>query len=168
VNWSTKSRVPEPHPISTGRKLILCYGNPLRGDDGLASRIAEELEPRLDSTRVELICRFQLTPELAESISRASEVLFVDASAEGRAGEMEWRSMSPTEYKPDHSAAPSFTHQFSPEALLELCRVLFGTLPPATVVTVRGESFELGQGLSEDVKLQIPLLLDKILAWARE
>lgn len=71
------------------RALVIGYGNPLRSDDGIGWRVAEELRGRVDASRIEVIeCR-QLTPEMAEQIRTAGLVVFVDAAAEGAPGE--WR-----------------------------------------------------------------------------
>ena len=61
------------------RVLVIAYGNPIRSDDGVAWHAAEEIRRKLESL-VEVICVHQLTPELAEEISRVSTVIFVDAA----------------------------------------------------------------------------------------
>ena len=60
--------------------LVVGYGNPLRGDDGVGWRVAERLaaDQRLDGAAV--LQRHQLTPELALDISAVSLVVFIDAS----------------------------------------------------------------------------------------
>ena len=60
--------------------LVIGYGNPLRGDDGAGWKAAELLaeDPRLAGAVV--LARHQLTPELADDVSRASLVVLVDAS----------------------------------------------------------------------------------------
>ena len=62
------------------RVLIVAYGNPLRSDDGVGWVVAEELRRRLASPEVEVLRLQQLLPEVAESLSRADAVIFVDAS----------------------------------------------------------------------------------------
>ena len=64
------------------RALIIGYGNPLRGDDGLGWRAAEQLAEIIPQSEAEVIACHQLTPELAEPISRARLVIFIDMSLE--------------------------------------------------------------------------------------
>jgi Ni,Fe-hydrogenase maturation factor len=57
--------------------LLIAIGNPLRGDDGVAWRLALQagrLRPAIAMRRVQ-----QLTPELCEELGPASRILFLDA-----------------------------------------------------------------------------------------
>src|SRR5919198_4121190 len=70
--------------MSAGRRvLVVGYGSSLRGDDGLGWHAAALLaaDPRLAGA--EVLARHQLTPELAEDVSRAALVVLVDARADG-------------------------------------------------------------------------------------
>ena len=59
--------------------LVIGYGNTLRGDDGVGPRVVEAIGTLgLPGVRT-LICPL-LTPELADPISRAEKVIFVDAA----------------------------------------------------------------------------------------
>src|SRR2546430_17105907 len=62
--------------------LIIGFGNPLRGDDDLGPRVARELRmrglPALDA--------HQLTPELAEAVSRVELAGVIDSDAQLKAG----------------------------------------------------------------------------------
>ena len=70
------------------RIVIVGYGNPLRSDDGLGWRVAEELSRRLSPPEVEVIVRHQLTPELADDVRNADAVFFIDAARVGQPGEV--------------------------------------------------------------------------------
>jgi hydrogenase maturation protease len=59
--------------------LIIGYGNPLRGDDGLGVEVACCLKEIIRDESVEVLSQHQLMPELADPVSRASLVVFVDA-----------------------------------------------------------------------------------------
>ena len=63
--------------------LIIGYGNPLRGDDGVGWRVAEAAGTALPEGAATVLAVHQLTPELSAPISRAGRVVFVDAAAEG-------------------------------------------------------------------------------------
>ena len=74
-----------PHTLNT---LIIGYGNALRGDDGAGSIAADLLRDRIHDPAIEILSQQQLLPELMEPISRASRVIFIDASVSGRAGKV--------------------------------------------------------------------------------
>ena len=71
------------------RKLIIGYGNPLRGDDGVGWEVASRLAVIIPSEAAHILTVHQLTPELAESVSEADLVIFIDASDVGEPGT--WR-----------------------------------------------------------------------------
>jgi hydrogenase maturation protease len=131
--------------------LIICYGNPLRSDDGLGWRAAEELIHSINSPDVEVIARFQLTPELADDIHSAQLVFFIDASRDGEPGELSFSSIVP-------AAGSASSHHLSPSGIIALARQLHGTAPAAFAVTVCGECFELGDKLSPKVAAGLPRL----------
>ena len=70
------------------KKLVLACGNTLRGDDGVGWAIAALLEDDPALEDVEVVASHQLTPEMAEPISRTETVVFVDCSAVAGAGEV--------------------------------------------------------------------------------
>ena|SRR5208337_1991714 len=136
--------------------LIVAYGNPLRSDDGVGWIVADELHRTLASPEVEVVRLQQLLPEVAESVSRAETVIFVDASRDGEPGEICCQPV----------AAPStkvqFSHQLSPAEVLGLACQLYGTTPQSFCVTLAGESFEHGEGLSQRVAARLPLLAAEV------
>src|SRR3954467_15466993 len=73
---------------TVAKKLVLACGNTLRGDDGVGWEIAALLEDDAALADVEVVASHQLTPEMAEPISRADVVVFVDCSAVSGAGEV--------------------------------------------------------------------------------
>lgn len=100
----------------------------------------------------------QLTPDLAESMSRASRVVFIDASAEGAPGTLTCRRIGAGDTPP----AP-FCHHLTPDSLLALCKVLYGRWPEAFVVSVTGESFDFGETLSAAVSAALPRLTKQVV-----
>jgi hydrogenase maturation protease len=121
--------------------LVLAVGNPSRGDDALGPLLAERLETAA-LPGVEVITEFQLQVENALDLEDRERVIFVDAGV-GTDGPYELREAVP---------AADFlhtSHALSPEAVLATyLRIKGEPPPPATVLCVRGESFELGEGLS--------------------
>jgi len=131
------------------RPLVICYGNRLRRDDGVAWHVAEHLEGDPRCASVSLVCCHQLTPELADDVSRASRVVLVDARAGGTPGTVDRAVVAVTDQR---HGRPAWSHDLTPEGLAQLTLALFGRVPPMEVVSVTGETFALGEGLSAAVE----------------
>jgi hydrogenase maturation protease len=142
--------------------LIIGCGNPLRGDDAVASHALLHLERRPSLGDVALISCHQLSPELAEPISRADQVIFIDArvsqSPAQTPGLVEARPVEPC------AASSAFSHHFGPPALLEYAQKLYGRRPEAFAVSVIGESFGYGEELSPSVRASIARLVHQVEA----
>ncbi len=135
--------------------MIIGYGNPLRGDDGVGWRVVEALVGELPSE--ETLTAHQLTPELADPISQARIVIFVDAAVGELPGQVQSFPMSPAADRPG-------SHETTPAGLLALAEELFGLCPPAHMVTITGGSFDLGEELSEPVEAAVPLAVAMVRA----
>ena len=102
------------------RVLIIGYGNPLRCDDGLAWRAADDLSIQGLPEDVKIVRLHQLTPELAFSVSQAETVLFLDAAVDGMPGEIKCQPIKPI-------CIPAvFAHDLTPQAILFLARNSMG------------------------------------------
>ncbi|MGB7847311.1 MAG: hydrogenase maturation protease [Candidatus Acidiferrum sp.] len=142
------------------RALVLACGNPQRGDDSAALHIADSLRCGISDAETEIHSQQQWTPELAERISKAEVVIFVDAAAGMPPGEVACKPLQPAQH-----ASRSITHHTSPESLLWLAGELYGKHPAlAYLVTVGGISFDLTEELSEPVRHAIPRAADRIKA----
>ena len=112
---------------------------------------------KLAGTDVEILRLHQLAPELAETVTRAKTVIFVDAAApngaNGQPGEL---CSSPVE---TIEGPPRFSHQLSPAAVLALARQLYGIDPRAFTVTLTGQNFDHGDTLSPVVGAALPVLV---------
>jgi hydrogenase maturation protease len=141
--------------------LVIGYGNPLREDDGVGWRVVEEIERQKSSIftlqSLETIAVHQLLPELAEEVSEAAFVIFVDASVEGEPGEIKVREIAPVVQE-----MGAFTHHFDPAGLLGYARDLYGRFPRAYLVTVTAVSLGYGEGLSPTIAVTLPALLQQI------
>jgi hydrogenase maturation protease len=138
------------------RVLILGYGNPLRSDDGLGWQVAVQLFRTNTSCEVLVLPCDQLTPELAEPISRAETVLFIDSTRQGTPGEFRCEELR------SEPGSVSFTHHLSPAGLLDLSSELFGCCPRSYLLSICGESFELGEALSTTVSERLPELKSRV------
>jgi hydrogenase maturation protease len=134
------------------RVLIIAYGNPLRSDDGVGWVVAEELSRKLASPEVEVLQLLQLLPEVAESVSRAGTVIFVDASCDGVPGEIRRKPVTAPPGK------VRFSHHLSPADVLELARQLYGAAPQAFCISLTGHNFGHNEELSPTASAQLPQL----------
>ena len=142
------------------RALVLACGNSQRGDDGAGLEVANSLRSGFCDPATEVLSHQQWMPELAEPISEAELVIFVDASAELPPGDVACRKLRPARHSPQN-----ITHQTSPESLLWLARELYGKHPEyAYLVTIGGASFDLSEKLSDPVRHAIPHAVERVKA----
>ena len=144
--------------------LVIAWGNPLREDDGVAWHVLEALralQPRPWLPPMRLRHAHQLTPEMADCVSRAAGVVFVDARRDGRPGEVRCEAVAPA------AGSNPLAHSVSPQTLLLYAETLFGRAPEAVVVSVAGERFGMGEGLSPVVRRSVPRAIRAILRQAR-
>lgn len=123
------------------RILLIGYGNPGRGDDGLGPALAAEIET-LGITGVTVDIDYQLTVDHAALIAAHDVVVFADAMI-GLA--------VPFRFAEVDAAQPTTlgSHQVSPEAALALAKMLFGQAPPGWILAIAGDAFgEVKEGLS--------------------
>jgi hydrogenase maturation protease len=79
----------------SGSLLVIGYGNTLRSDDGVGQRVAEAVTA-LSLPDVKTVSCDLLTPEWADPISQAKQVIFVDASVDA-AREVQLRPLAPAQ-----------------------------------------------------------------------
>lgn len=141
-----------------GSFLLIGYGNPLRQDDGFGYRVAERLLEEAGEDMHVIACH-QLTPELAEPLSRCRTAIFVDAKEGEPVGELEWERVFPSS-----AAHPLFAHSLTPANLLALAQGLYGSAPAqAYLLTVRSVHFAHGEGLSPAVEEAVAQAVRRIL-----
>jgi hydrogenase maturation protease len=148
--------------------LVIGYGNPLRKDDGLGWRVAEALTTSNSDPEVEILACQQLNLELAEPISRAGLVIFVDA--EEAAAPDPGRSTAThapgtiveRELTSECQSPRCFSHDLTPSTLLACAGELFGSTPKAKMFSVVGSDFGMGEELSPLVATRMPELLGRV------
>jgi hydrogenase maturation protease len=141
--------------------LILGYGNLLRSDDGLGWKAAAALERELSSADFLVVASQQLTPEMAETLSRCSRVLFLDAAHTGSPGEIRMGTVR----RDPNAELGDVSHQLLPPALLELAYRYFAAEPEATLLTLTGENFEFGEHFSGVVERAWSAYLNRARGW---
>ena len=120
--------------------LVVGYGNTLRRDDGVGPKVAEVVaELALPGVRT-LACPL-LTPELAEAVSQARVVIFVDAAVDAPR-EVQKRLLAPA------GSSQVMAHAASPATLLALARDVFGHAPEAWLITIPVEDLGIGDEFS--------------------
>ena len=132
-------------------RLMIGYGNPLRCDDGIGPYLAATL-----GDGWQILTSIQLTPELAEPISRAKQVVFLDAAHGDTPGEVVCRWVEPL------PANGAFSHTVTPASLLASAQTLYGAAPVAVLVTVTGASFGFSTELSPEILAQMPQIIAQV------
>ena len=144
--------------------VIVGYGNPLRGDDGVGWRVAETMlaDPRLVGAHVLTV--HQLLPELAVELGEATLAVLVDARMGEPPGSISVAHVAPC------AERGAWTHHLSPAALAGLARTVSGSVADVVVVSIGVECTEPGQGLSHAVADAVPaaheIVADLVLAHA--
>ena len=120
--------------------LVLGYGNTLRSDDGVGPLVAETIAG-MQLPGVETLVAGLLTPELADPISRAGTVVFVDAAVDAPR-EAQLRPCAPAE------SSQIMAHAADPKTMLALARDVFGHTPQAYLLTIPVENLAIGEQLT--------------------
>lgn len=138
--------------------LLIAYGNPGRGDDGLGPALAERIGRR-GLPGVVIKIDYQLKVEHALDLSNAEVVVFADAQIGARA---------PYDFSPAHpeTAAGISSHELSPGALLALANLMFDAAPRAFTLGISGVEFDrIEEGLSDQGKTNLGLAEAFLVQW---
>jgi hydrogenase maturation protease len=127
----------------TAPVLIFAVGNEARGDDALAPILLRRLQVG-NQDNIEFIEEYQLQVEHVTDLVGRDAVLFIDADASCDAP----FHFSRIDAAQDNSYS---SHAMSPFALLHTFRQVYGSdAPTSFLLRIRGCSFELGDGLSDE------------------
>ncbi len=137
-----------PFPLSWryAPVLVIGYGNTLRNDDAAGVRLVEALAQR-QLPFVQTITQTQLTPELAEPVARSGAVIFADAALHPPRARHPQRCFGLTRLRPRHHQSLDW-HFGDPRDVLALAESSYGFAPPAWLITLPAENFDLGETLS--------------------
>lgn len=133
--------------------LVFAYGNLSRGDDALGPLLLESIEQNIPTAlhTVDMLVDFQLQIEHALDLRHRELVLFVDASVNSD-GAFAFTEITPAK---DDSYS---THAMSPAAVLAVyLTITKQPPPPCFLLAIKGESFELGEGLSASATANLAL-----------
>lgn len=140
------------------RVLIIGFGNPLRRDDGFGWHVAHALRAKTVAPDIEVIACHQLTPDLAEPLSRAQYGIFIDAVAHGAPG-----SLSVHLVHKQNQGTVRLSHHSTPQDLVAGAEAWYGSGPRASyLVSVSANDFGFGENMSDHIAQIVPLAIQEI------
>lgn len=138
--------------------LLIGFGNPGRGDDGLGPALARRIEQqRLPG--VDVRTAFQLTVEHALDVARAEIVVFADADVSLEV---------PYAFGEVPAKAPTHldSHTVSPNAVMALAGELFGSRARGFALAIAGAEFgKIKEGLSAPARANLASAETFLLGW---
>ncbi len=137
--------------------LVIGYGNTLRSDDGVGPRVVEAVAA-LNLPSVETLACDLLTPELADPVARARQVIFVDAALDAPR-EVQLRPLFAAE------SSQIMAHAADPRTMLALARDVFGHAPQAWWLTIPIKNTGIGEELSDFATKGLATAVEKIKTW---
>ncbi len=121
--------------------LVIGYGNTLRGDDAVGQHVALAVS-QWQMPGLAVKAAHQLTAELAEPVSQADLVIFVDGQVAGEEDAVTVHRLEPS------PGAGFGGHTSDPRGVLALALAVYGRHAPAWLVLVPGHDFSVGEQLS--------------------
>lgn len=141
--------------------LLIGYGNPGRGDDGLGPAFSQAMAVRaLPGWEVDT--DYQLVAEHALAVSHHDLVVFADAEIGGKAA---------YSFRPVRRGAPHGlgSHSLVPETVLALCDTLYDARPRAYVLGITGRDFgNMKEGLSKQAEANLAEAERFFLSWLQD
>jgi len=123
------------------KRVVFGWGNVARGDDALGPLLLERIA-QADWPDTILIEDYQLQLEHALDLQGADQALFIDAGRNTPAP-FHFSKIGP------RPGLAHTSHALAPESVLAVYEQTLGLkAPPSRLLCVRGERFELGEGLS--------------------
>ena len=163
--------------MQTGKNkktLILGFGNPDRGDDGVAWHILKKIAELSGhdwesegfesgivklNNHLNLWFNLQLIPEVAEDLANYQKAIFLDAHTSEIKDEI-----SIVKVEPDYQRSP-FTHHLTAATCLALAKSLYGRTPQATLISIRGTDFSFTHALSKQTARLANQVVKLIMSW---
>lgn len=139
--------------------LLIGYGNPGRGDDGLGPALSERIAAR-GLPGWEIDTDYQLAAEHALFVSSHDLVVFADAEM-ALDSAYSFREIAPG------SPAILGSHSLQPPTVLALAETLYGARPRAFVLGISGAEFgAIKEGLSDKAAENLDAAEALFLDWA--
>jgi hydrogenase maturation protease len=147
--------------LETRNVLLIGYGNPGRGDDGLGPAFSEAMAER-GLAGLDVDTDYQLVAEHALTVTDYDLVVFADAMMD---------TDQPFRFERLASARPETlgSHSLRPETVLALADTLYGGAPEAWVLGISGYEFgEVHEGLSDSATANLEAAKAFFLSWYEE
>ncbi|WP_035985284.1 hydrogenase maturation protease [Leptolyngbya sp. KIOST-1] len=142
---------PAPNATDPYAFLIIGYGNPLRGDDGVGPQVAQTVSA-WQVPSVKALSVPQLLPELVVEMGAAEYVIFVDAWGKCGASAPCLEPIIATPAALNHGTIPALDHVCDPAALVALTQWIYGRHPQAWLLQIPTECCDLGGAFSKTAK----------------
>lgn len=138
--------------------LLIGYGNPGRGDDGLGPAFSERIAAR-GFPGLEVDTDYQLVAEHALAVSEQDVVIFADAMIGGE-GAFSFSEITSV------PAATLGSHSMQPQTVLALGETLFGGTPKAFLMAISGYDYgDVKEGLSDLAEENLRAAEDHFVTW---
>lgn len=123
---------------------VIGYGNIQCKDDGIGPYVANLVDMSVKERRgIKSVSLHQLDPALLEELQYVNSIIFVDATMD--VIESGWRWVK---IEPEFRYFYHVVHLFDPPHLLALIQSLYHKYPETWLLTVQGDNFEFGDGLT--------------------
>jgi len=129
---------------------VLAFGNPLRCDDGIPSRILKNLKGNFDKYYMET------NVDILTILRKYDEVVIIDTVEGKNAGEIQMMDISKLNSKFYSS------HEFSWPGVLKIAEKMGIKLPKITFFGIVPKRIDIGTKISKELKERIPYYCAKI------
>lgn len=144
------------------RMLVIGFGNPARGDDGLGPALAERLRA-LSLAGVTVESDYQLVIEHAAMVAEYDVVVFADAARDAGEAPFYFREIAASD---DTGGS---THSVSPGQVLAIAAACFGKRPRAYLLGMRATRLDdFSERLSPEAREVLERALEHLMAFASE
>jgi hydrogenase maturation protease len=144
--------------------LLVC-GEPMRGDDGVASAVLSAL-PAATRSLARVVHVGQLMPDDLLT-SGGGPVILLDAVAGPEPGEIIDLPLAALRDTGTTGISPASSHALPMPITVEVARLLGGGLPEGRFIGVAGASYGLGTDLSPAVQAAVPDCAQRLNHWIR-
>jgi hydrogenase maturation protease len=153
-----------PIRIASHEFWIIGYGNAHRRDDGIGPYVVNRLYPYLGGIPwVRMKSVSMLDPLLVLQMDKAKSILFIDASATYLKTGSYWVEVIPEMY-----CSTCLSHHIPPSFFLGILHAFLRRCPPAWLITIQGDDFGLGGGLTPDTEKRVEAALSDIVQFISE
>jgi hydrogenase maturation protease len=147
---------------NSSKTWIIGLGNSQRRDDGLGPHVIKRLSDEfgIGNRGIILHSFSELDPNIIMDLRRAGLVLFVDATPTPLNNGVYW-----SEVDGWVEPLPYLSHHYSPDFVLGLLHRIYRCYPETWLVSIEGEDFEPGEGLTKYAVIRAERAVREITAF---